>query len=327
MCLAFNAVTVLCALLIEAGFGYPVSLLERIKHPVMWMGALIENLDSRLNHPNMIEAEWRRNGWIALVLLLAATVLPALALQYTMLQLPAPLALVILACLASTLLAQRDLYVHVAAVAGALDRGGLEAGREAVAKIVGRDTRALDEAGVARSAIESLAENFSDGVVAPSLWGVLLGVPGMVAYKAINTADSIIGHRTPRHESFGYASAKVDDVVNLPASRLAALWIALAAWFHDDADVRRALVTVRRDARGHRSPNAGWPEAAMAGALDLKLSGPRSYHGALTEDEWIGEGKAEVTSADIRRALGLYKTACTLQIAALGVLTFLIALI
>jgi len=327
MCLAFNAVTVLCALLIEAGFGYPVSLLERIKHPVMWMGALIENLDSRLNHPNMIEAEWRRNGWIALVLLLAATVLPALALQYTMLQLPAPLALVILACLASTLLAPRDLYVHVAAVAGALDRGGLEAGREAVAKIVGRDTRALDEAGVARSAIESLAENFSDGVVAPSLWGVLLGLPGMVAYKAINTADSIIGHRTPRHESFGYASAKVDDVVNLPASRLAALWIALAAWFHDDADVRRALVTVRRDARGHRSPNAGWPEAAMAGALDLKLSGPRSYHGALTEDEWIGEGKAEVTSADIRRALGLYKTACTLQIAALGVLTFLIALI
>jgi adenosylcobinamide-phosphate synthase len=327
MCLSFNAVTVLCALLIEAGFGYPVSLLEPIKHPVMWMGALIENLDSRLNHPNMIEAEWRRNGWIALVLLLAATVLPALALQYTMLQLPAPLALVILACLASTLLAQRDLYVHVAAVAGALDRGGLEAGREAVAKIVGRDTRALDEAGVARSAIESLAENFSDGVVAPSLWGVLLGLPGMVAYKAINTADSIIGHRTPRHESFGYASAKVDDVVNLPASRLAALWIALAAWFHDNADVRRALVTVRRDARGHRSPNAGWPEAAMAGALDLKLSGPRSYHGALTEDEWIGEGKAEVTSADIRRALGLYKTACTLQIAALGVLTFLIALI
>jgi adenosylcobinamide-phosphate synthase len=327
MCLSFNAVTVLCALLIEAGFGYPVSLLERIKHPVMWMGALIENLDSRLNHPNMIEAEWRRNGWIALVLLLAATVLPALALQYTMLQLPAPLALVILTCLASTLLAQRDLYVHVAAVAGALDRGGLEAGREAVAKIVGRDTRALDEAGVARSAIESLAENFSDGVVAPSLWGVLLGLPGMVAYKAINTADSIIGHRTPRHESFGYASAKVDDVVNLPASRLAALWIALAAWFHDNADVRRALVTVRRDARGHRSPNAGWPEAAMAGALDLKLSGPRSYHGALTEDEWIGEGKAEVTSADIRRALGLYKTACTLQIATLGVLTFLIALI
>jgi len=327
MCLSFNAVTVLCALLIEAGFGYPVSLQGRVKHPVMWMGVLIENLDRRLNHPSMQEAKWRLNGWIALGLLLAAAVIPALALQYTVLQLPAPIALVILACLASALIAQHSLYEHVAAVANGLDTGGLEAGREAVAKIVGRDTRALDEAGVARSAIESLAENFADGVVAPSFWGVLLGLPGMVTYKAINTADSMIGHRTPRHEAFGFAAAKVDDVVNLPASRLAALWIALAAWFHDDADVSRALATLRRDARRHRSPNAGWPEAAMAGALNLKLSGPRVYHGALTEDGWIGEGREEATAADIRRALGLYKTACTLQIAALGVLAFLIALI
>ncbi|MGH6825292.1 cobalamin biosynthesis protein CobD/CbiB, partial [Methyloceanibacter sp.] len=232
-----------------------------------------------------------------------------------------------MSCLASTLVAQRSLYVHVEAVADALDAHGLKAGREAVAKIVGRDPDTLDEAGVARSAIESLAENFSDGVVAPSVWGVLLGLPGMVAYKAINTADSMIGHRTPRHEAFGQASATVDDVVNLPASRLAALWIALAAWFHDDADVGRALATMRRDAHLHRSPNAGWPEAAMAGALGLKLSGPRSYHGAPTEDGWIGDGKEEAASADIRRALGLYWTACTLQIAALGVLAFLIALI
>jgi adenosylcobinamide-phosphate synthase len=288
------------------------------------MGVLIENLDSRLNHPSMQEAKRSLNGWLALGLLLAATVIPALALQ--VLQLPAPIALVILACLASTLIAQRSLYEHVAAVADALDIGGLEAGRNEVAKIVGRDTRALDEAGVARSAIESLAENFADGVVAPSFWGVLLGLPGMVAYKAINTADSMIGHRTPRHQAFGFAAAKVDDVVNLPASRLAALWIALAAWFHDDADVRAALVAVRKGAHRHRSPNAGWPEAAMAGALDLKLSGPRVYHGALTEDGWIGEGREEATAADIRRALGLYKIACALQIAALFVLAFLIAL-
>ena len=327
MCLSFNAVTVLCALLIEAGFGYPASLLDRIKHPVMWMGALIESLDSRLNHPGLQEAKRRRNGWIALLLLLAASVLPAIAVQSIMLQLPGPIALIVLACLASTLIAQRSLYEHVAAVADALDAGGLEAGRKAVAEIVGRDTRVLDESGVARSAIESLAENFSDGVVAPSFWGVLLGLPGMVAYKAINTADSMIGHRTPRHEAFGYASAKVDDVVNLPASRLAALWIALAAWFHDDADVRRALETVRKDAHRHRSPNAGWPEAAMAGALGLKLSGPRVYHGALTDEDWIGEGREEATAADIRRALGVYKTACTLQIAALGLLAFLISLI
>jgi adenosylcobinamide-phosphate synthase len=327
MCLSFNAVTVLCALLIEAGFGYPASLLDRIKHPVMWMGALIDSLDRRLNRPNMQEPTRRRNGWIALLLLLTASVLPAIALQVIMLQLPGPIALVVLACLASTLIAQKSLYQHVAAVADALDAHGLAAGRKAVAEIVGRDTRILDESGVARSAIESLAENFSDGVVAPSFWGVLLGLPGMVAYKAINTADSMIGHRTPRHQAFGYASAKVDDVVNLPASRLAALWIALAAWFHDDADVRRALETVRKDAHRHRSPNAGWPEAAMAGALGLKLSGPRVYHGALTDEEWIGEGKEEASAADIRRALGVYKTACTLQIAALGVLAFLISLI
>ena len=306
MCLSFNAVTVLCALLIEAGFGYPTSLLGRVKHPVVWMGALIESLDRRLNHPGMQEAERRRNGWIALLLLLAATVLPAIAVQFII---------------------QKSLYEHVAAVADALDAGGLEAGRKAVAEIVGRDTRVLDESGVARSAIESLAENFSDGVVAPRFWGVLLGLPGMIAYKAINTADSMIGHRTPRHQAFGQASAKVDDVVNLPTSRLAALWIALAARFHDDADARRALETVRKDAHRHRSPNAGWPEAAMAGALGLKLSGPRVYHGALTDEDWIGEGREEASAADIRRALGVYKIACTLQIAALGLVAFLISLI
>ena len=327
MSMSFNIVTVICALLIEAGFGYPDSLIDRVKHPVMWMGALLERLDGWLNHPSRPEAERRLNGWIALGLLLTASVLPAVALQCIALQLPGPLALILLALLASTLIAQRSLYEHVAAVADALDTRGLEAGRKAVAKIVGRDTSTLDDAGVARAAMESLAENFSDGVVAPAFWGVLLGLPGMVAYKAVNTADSMIGHRTPRHEAFGFAAAKVDDMINLPASRLAALWIALAAWFHDDADISRALEIVQRDAGQHRSPNAGWPEAAMAGALGLKLSGPRSYHRAITEDAWIGEGRSEATSADIRRALGLYMTACTLQIFALGALAFLIALI
>jgi len=327
MSLSFNFITVLCAGLIEAGFGYPARLLDRIRHPVMWIGALLERLDRHLNDPSLPEAERRRNGWIALGLLLAATALPALLLQYAVLQLPAPLALVILACLASTLIAQRSLYEHVAAVADALDEGGIEAGRDAVARIVGRDTSALDEAGVARSAIESLAENFSDGVVAPVLWGAVLGLPGMVAYKAINTADSMIGHRTPRHEAFGFAAAKVDDAVNIPASRLAAFFLAVAALFHDDADFHRAVETVRRGADAHRSPNAGWPGAAMAGALGLKLSGPRVYHGALTEDEWIGEGREEANSADIRRALGLYKTACTVQIVGLGLLAVLIALL
>lgn len=327
MSMSFNIVIVLCAALIEAAFGYPDPLFRRIKHPVIWMGALLDRLERRLNQTSMPEATRRLNGLLALAALLVASVLPALLLQYVVLSLlPSIVALVLLALLASTLIAQASLHDHVAAVADALDRRGLEAGREAVAKIVGRDTGALDVAGIARSAIESLAENFSDGVVAPCFWGALLGLPGMAAYKAVNTADSMIGHLNPRYAAFGFTAAKLDDALNLPASRLAALWIALAALLHRDASFEAALATVRRDANRHRSPNAGWPEAAMAGALRLKLAGPRSYHGTLTEDAWIGEGRSEATVADIRRALGLYRTACAVQIAALGLLALLIAL-
>jgi adenosylcobinamide-phosphate synthase len=328
MGMSFNFVTVLCALLIEAAFGYPVALFRRVQHPVMWMGALLDRLEHRLNQPSIPEARRRLNGLLALSALLAACVLPALIVQYAVLSLlPSVLALALLAVLASTLIAQASLYDHVAAVADALEWQGLEGGRESVAKIVGRDTGALDEAGIARAGIESLAENFSDGVVAPCFWGALLGLPGMAAYKAVNTADSMIGHLTERHAAFGFAAAKLDDALNLPASRLAALWLALAALFHRDASLKGALAVVRRDAKRHRSPNAGWPEAAMAGALGLKLAGPRSYHGTLTEDAWIGDGRSEASAVDIRRALRLYRTACSLQIAVLGLLALLIALI
>ena len=328
MGMSFNFVFVLCAALIEAAFGYPAALLARVGHPVMWMGALLDRLEKRLNQPSMPEARRRLNGLLALAALLAASALAAFVLQYALLSLlPSLVALALLAVLASTLIAQRSLYTHVAAVADALDRQGLEAGREAVAKIVGRETGVLDVAGVARAAIESLAENFSDGVVAPCFWGALLGLPGMAAYKAVNTADSMIGHLTERHAAVGFAAAKLDDALNLPASRLAALWLALAALFHADASPRDALATVRRDAKHHRSPNAGWPEAAMAGALDLKLAGPRTDHGTLTDDAWIGEGKGVARAADIRRALALYKTACAVQIAVLALLALLIALI
>ncbi len=175
--------------------------------------------------------------------------------------------------------------------------------------IVGRDPAALDAAGVARAAIESLAENFSDGVVAPLFWLVVAGLPGAAAYKAANTADSMIGHRNARYEHFGFAAARFDDLVNLPASRLAALWLALAA----GGAARSAWAAVRRDARAHRSPNAGWPEAAMAGALGLKLAGPRVYGGVEVADAYMGEGRREATSADIRAALRLYVRACVLQ--------------
>ena len=204
-------------------------------------------------------------------------------------------------------------------VAKGLETEGLPGGRMAVAHIVGRDTQSLDEAAVCRAAIESLAENFSDGVVAPLFWMVVAGLPGALAYKAINTADSMIGHRTERHEAFGWASARFDDLVNLPASRLSALWLVLAA-IPLGLSPGGALRTIRRDAGHHRSPNAGWPEAAMAGALGIRLSGPRVYDGVPVEERWVGEGRSELTAKDIRTALKLYRTACGLQIAVLVVI-------
>ena len=180
---------------------------------------------------------------------------------------------------------------------GAGDGTASLAGRRAVSQIVGRDTQELDEAAVCRAAIESLAENFSDGVVAPLFWMVLAGLPGALAYKAINTADSMIGHKSPRHLAFGWASARCDDLVNLPASRLAALWLVLAAGAARPVAGAAALATVRRDASHHRSPNAGWPEAAMAGALGIRLSGPRIYDGVTVEERWVGEGNSEVGRA------------------------------
>jgi adenosylcobinamide-phosphate synthase len=209
---------------------------------------------------------------------------------------------------ASSLLAQRSLDDHVRAVADALERDGLRAGRAAVSMIVGRDPEALDEAGVARAAIESLAENFSDGVVAPAFWMAVAGLPGAAVYKAANTADSMIGHRTPRHLAFGWAAARFDDVVNLPASRLSALLLILAAPAGDGSP-RGAARAVLADASRHRSPNAGWPEAAIAGGLGLSLAGPRAYNGVLVDDAFMGNGRRQAAAADIRRALSVIRTA------------------
>jgi adenosylcobinamide-phosphate synthase len=226
--------------------------------------------------------------------------------------------------LASTLIAQRSLHEHVAGVADALEQAGAEGGRQAVAHIVGRDTEALDEAGIARAAIESLAENFSDGVVAPVLWMLIAGLPGAAVYKAINTADSMIGHRTSRYHAFGWAAARVDDLVNLPASRLSALLIIGAAAVTKEASASAAWRAVRRDARRHRSPNAGYPEAAMAGALGLALAGPRNYGGVPVDDAFMGNGRRAAAASDIRAALGLYRRADGILIAFVAVLAVVI---
>jgi adenosylcobinamide-phosphate synthase len=241
----------------------------------------------------------------------------AFVVQGELLRLPFGTVLVALA--ASTLLAQRSLHRHVANVATALEKEGLSAARQAVSHIVGRDTAVLDATGVARAAIESLAENFSDAIVAPVLWMVIAGLPGAALYKAINTADSMIGYRTPRYAAFGWAAARLDDLVNLPASRLAALLVIMAAGVQKDTVVAAAWRTLWRDAPRHRSPNAGYPEAAMAGALGLSLAGPRVYGGIRVDDATMGDGRRDATAADIRRALALYRCSDAILIASLAV--------
>lgn len=309
----------LLALAIEAAIGYPDAVYRRIGHPVTWIGALIARLDRGLNRAFDGFARRRLMGIVALCVVLAVTGAISGAIV-----LVAPAGwpgLVLIAILGSSLLAQRGLHDHVAAVADGLDRS-LADGREAVSMIVGRNPDVLDEAGVARAAIESLAENHSDGVVAPAFWMVVGGLPGAALYKAINTADSMIGHRTARHEAFGWAAARLDDVVNLPASRLAAAFLALAAVVVPGASARGAIDAVRADARRHRSPNAGWPEAAMAGALGLQLAGPRVYGDRLVEDAYMGTGRRDLTATDIRKALGLYRAALAIQAGVLAVATW-----
>ena len=314
----------LAALVIEALVGYPAPLYRAAGHPVTWMGFWLAGLDRRLNGPDMSFAARRAMGAVALVLYLLPVALVCLSAT----RLLAPLGaagFVILALAASILPAQRSLYGHVRAVADGLD-GNLDAGRSAVAMIVGRNPDVLDEAGVARAAIESLAENFSDGIVAPVLWTAIGGLTGGALYKAVNTADSMIGHKSELYAAFGWAAARLDDLVNLPASRLAALWLLLAAALTPGASPVEAMRAIRRGAAKHRSPNAGWPEAAMAGALGLKLAGPRVYGSTLVDDAFMGEGRRDATAADIRRALRLYRLACFIEGLGLAILAAAVAL-
>jgi adenosylcobinamide-phosphate synthase len=297
-------------------------VLRAIDHPVMWLGRMIDWLDVTLNRETSSGGRRKVAGFAAAFLIVFVPAAAAYAVESALLLLP--YGFVIVAVLASSLIAQRSLYEHVDRVAAALERDGLDGGRRAVSKIVGRDPDALDEAGVARAAIESLAENFSDGVVAPVFWLAIGGLAGGAAYKAINTADSMIGHRTPRHGDFGFAAAKLDDLVNLPASRLCALLIVLAASLTKDVSATNAWKSVWRDASNHRSPNAGWPEAAMAGALGLALAGPRVYGGVMVDDATMGDGRRDANAHDIRAALKLYRRADVMLIALVAMLALVV---
>ncbi len=298
------------AVAFEAFAGYPQKLFHLIGHPVSWMGQLIALADDKFNNKSRSFAARLAAGAAALTLLLMITgfIAHSISAGLASAGLPAPVSLTLTALIASSLIAQRSLAAHVAAVADGLEKG-IPEGRKAVAKIVGRDVDGLDAPGIASAAIESLAENFSDGVVAPALWIAIGGLPGGLCYKAINTADSMIGHLTERHAAFGFASAKLDDLVNYFPARLSALLAAIAGLFFNGSSFEGALRAIRRDAHGHPSPNAGWPEAAFAGALGLRLGGPRSYGQIRAEDGWIGTGDG-VCAEDIGRALALYRRAC-----------------
>ena len=309
-------------MLIELCLGYPQPLTRAIGHPVTWIGRLIGELDRALNRDASEAARRRAAGIVAVTIVVAIVGTIAFTVEYELLRVP--FGIFVTALLASTLIAQRSLHRHVANVAIALETGDIALGRTAVSHIVGRDTEALDQAGVARAAIESLAENFSDAVVAPVLWLAIAGLPGAALYKAINTADSMIGHRTARYAVFGWAAARLDDLVNLPASRLAALLLVAAAALRRGASSVEAWRTVWFDAPRHRSPNAGYPEAAMAGALGLSLAGPRVYDGVRVEDATMGGGRRDANATDIRRALALYRAADAILIALLAVMAVIL---
>jgi adenosylcobinamide-phosphate synthase len=289
----------LVAMSVDAVLGWPGALFARIGHPVSWLGSLIGALDARWNRVSDTPATRRMSGVAAALIVIVLASGVGWLVQEAM---PSGWrGVVLLGVLAWPLVALRSLYDHVAAVRDPLGAGDIDAARKAVSMIVGRDPNQLDEASIARAAIESLAENTSDGVVAPLFWGALFGLPGIIGYKAINTLDSMLGHRSERHEAFGWAAARIDDVANFIPARLTGLLFALAGpWPRD------ALLCMARDARHHRSPNAGWPEAAMAGALGVRLCGPRSYHGEVSDEPWLNGGARDPAPADIARALEVY---------------------
>jgi adenosylcobinamide-phosphate synthase len=291
------------ALLLDAAIGDPDVIWRRVPHPVALLGSLIALLDRALNHAPL----QRILGAVAILIVAALAAGVGYALERLFASFP--LGWIGTAVVASIFLAARSLHDHVAAVRDAFATGGIDAARAAVSRIVGRDPTSLDVARIWRAAIESTAENFSDGVVAPALWFAVLGLPGLIAYKAINTADSMIGHRSERHRKFGWAAARLDDLVNLPASRIAGALVALAAPTAGGS-IGEAFRTMWRDAGKHRSPNAGWPEAAMAAALGLALAGPRRYAGNIVSDPFLNEsGRRSATPQDISRALGVYRVA------------------
>jgi adenosylcobinamide-phosphate synthase len=304
-------------MVVDAILGWPDALFARIGHPVTWLGGLIDALDQRWNRSDESDERRRLAGLVAALVVIALAAGMGWAVQRA---LPSGwIGIILTGVLAWPFVALRSLYDHVGAVGGPLRGGGIETARRAVSMIVGRDPSQLDEAGIARAAIESLAENTSDGVVAPLFWGALFGLPGIIGYKVINTLDSMIGHRNERYEAFGWAAARIDDIANFIPARITGFVFAFAG---DLENVSRAMACMFRDARRHRSPNAGWPEAAMAGSLGVRLCGPRVYDGALANEPWLNAMARDAGPDDIPRALEIYMRAMLTVAGVLGFIGF-----
>lgn len=312
-------ILLLFAMGIEAYIGEAAFVFNRIKHPIAIIGSVIGFFDDKLNRARRPEIDRAIRGACVVVIMVAGT--GSIGYGVMWLTLHTTWGWVLEALLIVTMIAARGLYDAVARVGTGLEMGGLEGGRAAVRHIVGRDPKSLDAPAIARAAIESLAENFSDAVVAPVFWYVLLGFPGIIVYKTVNTMDSMIGHRTARHRAFGFTAARLDDALNAIPARLSAVIITMAAAFVPTANPKAAITTAARDARKHRSFNAGWPEGAVAGALGLALAGPRNYGGEVVNDHWMGDGRARATPKDVQRALYLYAVSCLITAGIVGAIT------
>ena len=313
---------VIAALALDAVIGDPDWLWRRIPHPVAWIGAVIGWLDRFLNREDWMPMQRKIAGIAAVIGLVCLAGTIGFFLTEALRTITG--GNVLIALIASILIAQHSLYQHVSRVRSAFASDGLAGARQAVSMIVGRDPDQLDEAGVSRAAIESAAENFSDGIVAPVFWLALFGLPGLLVYKAINTADSMIGHRSERYRWFGWAAARLDDLVNLVPARLSGLFVAIVSPVANGS-IATSFRVMMRDAAQHRSPNAGWPESAMAGALGIALAGPRRYAEGLVNDPFLNAGAREAaTPEDIGRALDLFAAACLLQAAIYAALALLL---
>ena len=317
------------ALIIDWWIGDPDWMLRRVKHPVVWFGAVIDWFDRKCDVHRDKSAFVRHNSafvWWGFALVLALFVCAAFvfALVYGLKTLVWPLGAVVELIIVVIFLAQKSLRDHVRRVADALGDEGVEGGREAVAMIVGRDVSQLDETDVSKAAIESLAENFSDGVVAPAFWYAVGGLPWLIFYKAVNTADSMVGHRNERYEYFGKPAAKLDDLMNWIPARLSLLLVMFTTAIWKGLKQASVVWTVTRsDARKHRSPNAGWPEAAFAASLDLQLGGPRNYGDDVVNGVVLNAaGRREATIEDIDRALDLFRSVCFQLLVLAAVLWF-----